>query len=376
MATTKQEVLDELKALHQEYSNASRRVLALSMKVQNMPDSAFADRKVIQLAIPESITAPEDVLAFIKKAGYEFTYTAHPTHTQAQQAAATWPNPNDGVLVDGKTTQPNGLVTGLDITKLTPAARAALASAEAASQSQAAPMMSERTIFIPQMNTQEVIDAARNAPSPMQVALSSAQSLLKEAMRNAGTPQHVIDLVDKVSVEHLGQKTKGADFVVPAADMPRELNEGKTEMPDEAQVQAEVEQGILSAFIGRGSLFMEHLHNSMLFGARGELQAGYELADGKLMKRFENDAFWAESRVLPKWPTGFYLDRDTKQLQFLANTDQFACLLTALPSEHSPVKIYFYGMPDGWKDIAEFSLNEQKLIHAKVSDTLVGLKKK
>jgi hypothetical protein len=364
MAITKQDLLNELRELHQQQNDMTRKMLALTLKVQNMQDvppmrGEFTSQELLAahalatkvggngegLAAIEAtmqkqgmqLPAERTLLKVVVPEGENPEQAVSAAIAQARVAA---PHPNDGVLVDGHTTQPK--------------------VAHVWQLSHAAP--------------------ETPAPkSPIEAALASAQSLLKQAMTNAGLPEATIALIDQVTVDHLSKKAptvSGADFVVPEADRKIEQpTEAAPTQPTEAQAEAEVAQGILSAFIGRGSIFMDHLHSSMLFGACGELQAGYELPDGKPLKRFENDAYWTEERNLRKWPVGFYLDRDTKQLQFLVNTDQFALLLTALPSEVSPVKVIFYGM-DGWKDIGDYSLNEQKLIHAKTSDTLVGLKKK
>jgi hypothetical protein len=320
MAITKQEVLDELKSLMEASGTANRRLLALTMRVQNMPDAAFHGQAT-ELAV--------------KMGQGEMVVDADRITLNAPEVniLATAPHPNDGVLDrDGKTTQPS--------------------------------------IFIPQMNTQETIDAARRATgNQIAETLASAKSLLKTAMRNAGHTEAAIDLVDQVGIEHLATKApdQQADYVVPAEDR---TFQSPVEVSAE-QVEAEVAQGILSAFIGKGSIFMESLDHSMMFGARGTIKP-----DGDTIKRYGNDARWTSEANLRLWPTSFYLDKDSKQLQFLVNSDQCAVLLTALPSEVSPVLVYFYGTTDGWKDIAAFLPSEQKLIHAKVEDVLSGLKKK
>jgi hypothetical protein len=349
MAITKEEALSELKALHQVYSDASRRVLALTMRMQHMPDSAFAERTLLQVKLPEDLPAGQAVELAMKVGQGELAVTADKItlsspHTEiaaaasamaaqvSQQTPLRTPHPHDGVLDrDGKTTQP-------------------------------------QVAHVWQLNTQETIDAAR-AQTPVSTALDSAKSLLKTAMRNAGHPDSVIDMVDKVGVEHLAEKaaSQQADYLVPREDR----IQLPTEVQTAEQVAAEVEQGILSAFIGKGSVFMEHLDASMLFNARGDIKP-----DGETIKRYGNDARWINEANLRLWPTGFYLDKDTKQLQFLVNTDQCAVLLTSLPSEVSPVLVFFYGLNDGWKEIAQYSVGEQKLIHAKVQDALSGLKKK
>jgi hypothetical protein len=334
MAITKEEVLNELKALHQVYSDASRRVLALTMKVQNMPDAAFhgqATELAVKIGQGElSITGDK---VTITSPHTEIAAAASAMAAQAsQQMPLRTPHPNDGVLDrEGKTTQP-------------------------------------RIAHVWQLNTQDTIDAAR-AETSAGNALASAKSLLKTAMRNAGHPETAIELVDQVGIEHLAAKAPNqqADYVVPEADRPHL----PTEVPSAEQVAAEVSQGILSAFIGKGSIFMEHLDSTMMFGARGDIKP-----DGATIKRYGDDARWIGSASLRLWPTSFYLDKDSKQLQFLVNTDQCAVLLTSLPSEVSPVLVFFHGMSEGWKDIAAYSTSEQKLIHAKVHDALSALKKK
>jgi hypothetical protein len=357
MAITKEEALSELKALHQVYSDASRRVLALTMRMQHMPDSAFTERTLLQVKLPEDLPASQASELALKMGQGEVTITGdkvliNSPHTEIAAAASAMaaqasqqmpmrtPHPHDGVLDrDGKTTQP-------------------------------------QVAHVWQLNTFEPIDEAR-AQTPVSTALDSAKSLLKTAMRNAGHPDSVIDMVDKVGVEHLAAKAANqeADYVVPREDrvqLPTEVGYIKiAPAADAAQAEAEIEQGILSAFIGKGSVFMEHLDASMMFNARGDIKP-----DGETIKRYGNDARWINEANLCLWPTGFYLDKDTKQLQFLVNTDQCAVLLTSLPSEVSPVLVFFYGLNDGWKEIAQYSVSEQKLIHAKVQDTLSGLKKK
>lgn len=334
MAITKQEILDELKALMEVYGTASRRLLALTMRAQNMPETAFHGQAA-ELAVrvgQGELSITGDHLTIRSPHTAIAAAASEAAASASVQMPLRTPHPNDGVLDrEGKTTQP-------------------------------------KVAHVWQLNTQDTIDAAR-AETPAGNALASAKSLLKTAMRNAGHPESAIELVDKVGIEHLATKAPNqqADYVVPEADR----THLPTEVPSAEQVAAEVSQGILSAFVGKGSIFMEYLDDTMMFGARGDIKP-----DGEKIKRYGDDARWIGATSLRLWPTSFYLDKDSKQLQFLVNTDQCAVLLTALPSEVSPVLVFFHGMSEGWKDIADYSTSEQKLIHAKVQDALSGLKKK
>jgi hypothetical protein len=239
----------------------------------------------------------------------------------------------------------------------------AVLAAEAASQSQAAPAQSSESVFIPQLNTQETIDAARRAAgkSPLAApavadALDQAKDVLRGIMVQNGIPDNVIKLVDRVKPEDL-HKHKG----------PTEAVDGPTE--------AEQESNVLSAFVGVGSIFVEKLSPEVIFNGRGLIAPKFVGAAGPI-KRYKEDAKWLAEHTLREWPTGFYLNRDTKVSQFLVNTDQAAFLVDGLPSEVAPVEVYVYGSNDGWRKIQDFMLSEQKLFHAKLEDALNVIVKK
>jgi hypothetical protein len=132
---------------------------------------------------------------------------------------------------------------------------------------------------------------------------------------------------------------------------------------------------VLSAFIGIGSIFVEYLSTDVIFNGAGQIAPKFEGPDGPL-KRHKEDAIWVPEPILRGWPTSFYLNRDTKVMQFLVNTDQAAFVVDGLPSEVAPVYVLVYGAKGGWRRIQTFSLSEQKLLHAKLEDALRAIVKK
>jgi hypothetical protein len=341
MAVTKEDILKELRDVHVQFNEATRKLLAITLKAQNL-----SERQVIKIDLPPNMTAPEDVIEFVKRAGIEINYQGHPQlpGVAASKAQPTVkPHPNDGVLVDGKTTQPRIHVPSANPTD---SFRGGLAGTI------------PDQVFLPQMNTQEAIDAARQRPS-VQEALSAAKDVFRHMAQQAGMPAGVLENIDKVSVEDIEARRT-------AAAQPR-MPQALPAQDDEAQSA----QDVLSSFIGRGSIFMEVLHPDVLFGARGEVKP-----DDVSIKRHGDDAKRIEEVSLRLWPTGFYTDHNSKAMQFLVNTDQMAVLVEALPSESSPVSVFVYGSKSGWRDLLSFQTSEHKLIYAKLDDALQQVKKK
>jgi hypothetical protein len=198
-----------------------------------------------------------------------------------------------------------------------------------------------------------------------QDALGSAKIILKEALLQAGMPDHLLSIVDQVKSEDLEKVRQAADQGA--------SNELVIVKPTQPAPQKEVEnnQALLACFIGPGSLFTHYLSEEAVFKGKGELKPG--VAN---MKRHTNDARWIDENSLRHWPTGFYTDRDTKMMQFLVNTDQAAILVDSLPSEHSPVHVRVYGANEGFKPIQSFEASELRLLHAKFNDALEAIVKK
>lgn len=343
---TQEEIISELTKLSSQLSEAQRVVFRAIGWVQTQGRNPGA----------QAVTLLSRAVHHLQEHAREYN---HPGQTKLIGEIEAFLNPGQATLAAALTSAENA--QGSAATAL--ASHPAVVAAEAASQSQAAPAQSDRSIFIPQLNTQETIDAARRTvgqgtlSSPtVTEAFDQAKDVLRGIMLQQGLPDNVIKMVDRVKPEDL-RKHKG----------PTEQVDGPTE--------AEQESNVLSAFIGVGSIFSDYLSSDVIFHGKGQIAPKFEGPDGPI-KRYKEDAKWLAEHTLREWPTGFYLNRDTKVSQFLVNTDQAAFLVDGLPSEVAPVEVYVYGSNDGWRKIQDFMLSEQKLFHAKLEDALNFIVKK
>lgn len=351
MAITKEELFKELSGAHQQFTEATRRVFALMMKVQNMPE--FPKPTVAeQLGERAAQFTPQELASA----------QALAERTRASTAATT-----------ASTTAVEGLA--LSTRNMNDAATAAAASAQAAA---ASATMALETRFIPQMNTQESIDQARAEAlkTPIvQAALDNAKLVLRDLMAGAGLPADLLGLVDKVTVADL---EKGGVPNVQSA-MARAMGQqtaAKAPQPTEVDLeQAQTEQKerntALSALIGVGSIFADNLSPNVIFHGRGVIEPKYT----EDLKRYKQDALWTDEKTLRGYPTGFYLNKDTMVMQFMMNTDQFAIVVDGLPNENAPVHVLTYGANGGFKPVQDFMPSEQRLIHAKLDMAFSALKK-
>lgn len=340
MAITKQEVVQELKEAHQQFSDAARRIFALMMKVQNMAQSELG-----QIA--------GDLSSVVVTDAGQAALAAAASSANAATASATLPlvmPPQLGTLDrEGKTTQPE--------------------------------------IFIPQMNTQDAIDAGKNERLAM--ALNSAKSVFKEALAARGLPAELADKVDAVSIEDINRHRAAtglpafgaaeAGVVIDSSRapvMPSEATAAQPLMPTE-EPKIDEKEMMLACFIGVGSAFAQYLNADAMFHGKGDIKPGFHPEGAKdPIKRYSQDARWLDEATLRHWPTGFYTDRDSKMMQLLVNTDQAAFLVGALPSEVSPVDIFIYGSKQGYRPVQAFEASELRLLHAKLDDTFAALTKK
>lgn len=337
MAITKAQVVQELQETHQLFSDGARRIFALLMKVQNMAENEVGQLKDELAGVLGASAASQAAAAASAAAA-----------AASQQQPLILPpqlgQPFNGVLdKEGKTTQPS--------------------------------------VFIPQMNTQDVIDAAKAQRT--QDALASAKSIFKEALVARGLPADLLDKVDNISLEDLnlhrarnGQAPYGEAQAAP--QLPTEVAQAAApaQMPTE-DVKVDEKEMMLACFVGAGSVFAQYLDAETMFHGKGVFKPGFHPEGAKdPIKRYSQDARWLDEATLRHWPTGFYTDRDSKMLQLLVNTDQAAFLVGALPSEVSPVDIFIYGSKQGYRPVQSFEASELRLLHAKLDDTFDALTKK
>jgi hypothetical protein len=208
MAITKNEVVEELKAAHQLFSDATRRVFALMMKVQNMTEGELA-------GIKSDLESAVGLAVGVTDNGVAASTVAVAAATSAASAAAA-------------STQP--LVTP------------------------------QKTAFIPQMTTQATIQAG----------LDNAKGVLRDVLVKGGLG-HLTDIVDKVTPEDLHRVTAAqvsAQQLGTAKPAPTVV--APTPVVD-APVRDLVKEAALGAFVGVGSIFAEHLNDTAIFHGRGTL---------------------------------------------------------------------------------------------------------
>jgi hypothetical protein len=309
---TKEQILEELHAGLRSLGEAQRSVFSALAKLSNLE---------VATKIETPATGQGGIAAFAAE------HARKQTSSEAEQAKNTFlaaNTPSDGFTADAA----NALAPQLSLDHLSPEA-------------------------LTRLGTPEVSEALR-----------LAKTVLSDSLKKAGLPDHLLGLIDKVKPDDL--------YRVHAASKQPTQTGAPTELVEENPV--------LSAFIGPGSIFVERLSANAIFTGRGTLEPKVVVSfpDGKTgeLKRHMEDVLRLEESVRREWPTGFYLNRDTKVLQFMVNTDLAAFIVDGLPSEVAPVLVSIYGSKGAPRPIQDYNASEQKLLYAKLEDALTALVKK
>ncbi len=356
MSITRDEVIDELKGAHLLLTNGARKVLALLMKVQNLPEGTVlhkaldATDNAVAYATDGGVSATQAAVASSANTAANAKtmelYTPHElaaSRVLAARIGERVPDPEDLSLLRKATVA----TTGHAPHPYSVATTGAL-------------LQEQKAVFTPQVSIVEVDEAP--APMSVQAALDNAKSVFKQALKDRGLPEQLATLADRVTLEDLAEHQAKAAVILPTEEVAKPVVE---------------KPALLARFIGPNSVFSAHLHADVMFHATGVLKPGFQPEDApEPLKKYGEDARWMDETSLRHWPTGFYTDRSSKITQFLVNTDQAAFLVNALPTPTSPVEVYVYGGKQGYRMIQDFELSELHLLHAKLSDKLEELVKK
>lgn len=340
MAITKAQVLDEMKALHQLFNDGQRRLFALLMQVQNMPEAQARTVTHVDLGLMSSAEAAGAVSQIAHAS------VTHPAGLPQNQ------HPQDR--------------SGHTPSQATAAAAAASAEAANASSHQVLVERPANEQFSPQFNTQDIVNTTleqrfgkiggplnNGIPQGEEVVgqvLENAKDLLRQVMKDANLPDNVLGMIDRVGVSDLVKRQQAPQ--TPA---------GPTEVVEEPSP--------LMTLVGTGSVFCQHLSGEVIRYGIGEIKPKFI----EEVKKYAQDALRTEISTLKGYPTGFYTNTDTKAMQFFVKTDQFLAVVDGLPSEVAPLHIHFLGGDTAFQLAQNLLPSEQKLIHAKLDAELAAM---
>ena len=131
---------------------------------------------------------------------------------------------------------------------------------------------------------------------------------------------------------HPGQQPRS---LVSAANKPTPVNRTPAGGPGSGPATSE---DYLGHFIGSGSVFAKYFSPEVYRLGRGFAKPGY---GG--FGEYEQDALRVAPAQLREfdWPSGFYLDQETRLLQFYMGNAKLQVLVTNLPNEHIDVWVSF-----------------------------------
>lgn len=101
-----------------------------------------------------------------------------------------------------------------------------------------------------------------------------------------------------------------------------------------AEKDSATEDSVMNQFMGENSLFVEFLSPEVITGGKGKIRPT------KSLPQFEESITHAPLFRVMGWPTGFYLDYVTREVQFLLHVDDVhAFIVTGLPNTDKVVQV-------------------------------------
>lgn len=86
-------------------------------------------------------------------------------------------------------------------------------------------------------------------------------------------------------------------------------------------------------FTGPNSLFVKHFFPSIITGGQGYIRHGH-------FTQYEDDVLYSSFSRLKDYPTGFYRNKNTKDIQVLLNLDTVIVCVEGMPTVNLNIQIY------------------------------------